>query len=57
MRLDVHWYVTGVDSPIEIRDRSIVLPCVQHGKIKKITKAEVAPDSESIVHVDLPERH
>lgn len=42
--------------PVQIRDRAVVMPRVEHDEIKERANGEGSPDAKIIVHFDLAER-
>lgn len=38
---------------VGIRNRAVVLSCVQHNQVHQFSKLEVSPDAKVIVHLDL----
>lgn len=41
----------------KISNGAVIVAGVEHGQVKKSTHLEVSPDTEIVVHVDLPDRH
>jgi len=48
-------HIIGV--PVQICDGPVVLASVQHGQIDELADRERPPNSQVVVHVDLPDRH
>jgi hypothetical protein len=43
--------------PIQVRDRSVVLPGIKHDQIGEVAKLERAPDAQVVVHLHLADWH
>ena len=48
-------YVVSV--PVKIRDRAVVLTCIEHYEVDQGSEMETAPYSKVVIHFDLPDGH
>lgn len=48
-------HIVGV--PVQICDRPVILASVQHRQIDELADGERPPNSQVVIHVDLPDRH